>query len=376
MVILSAGCKEKYDSPVISPQTGYLVVEGNINSGNGTTLIRLSRTTKLDNRNLITEPGALLKVEGDDNSSYNLTDNGSGLYSANLVLNPAVKYRLNITTSNGKKYLSDFTSVTNSPPIDSVSWKRENDGVQIYVNSHDPSNNTKYYQWDYSETWEFHSTYATSLKYKVTNLANGPSYEVVYRDSTNFKSDTTLYTCWQTEAASTINIGSTATLSSAVIYLPVVYVPPASQKLSYLYSIEVKQYGISKEGYEFLEKMKKNTETTGSLFDAQPSELSGNIHCVSDPNETVIGFVNVSLVQTKRIFISVNDVPGWNYSELCPSTKIANVSDSIREFGIGLLPTYIAEASPLGTIVSFYAAPPTCVDCTLRGTNIKPSFWP
>ena len=163
MLLVAAGCKEKYDAPVVSPDTGYLVVEGNINSGNGTTLIKLSRTTKLDDRSLIPEQGALVKVEGNDNNSFDLIDNSFGQYGADLVLNPAVKYRLNITTSTGRKYLSDFTAVTNSPPIDSISWKRDNGGVQVYVNSHDPSNNTKYYQWQYVETWEFHSAYPLSL---------------------------------------------------------------------------------------------------------------------------------------------------------------------------------------------------------------------
>jgi len=376
MLLVAAGCKEKYDAPVVSPDTGYLVVEGNINSGNGTTLIKLSRTTKLDDRSLIPEQGALVKVEGNDNNSFDLIDNSFGQYGADLVLNPAVKYRLNITTSTGRKYLSDFTAVTNSPPIDSISWKRDNGGVQVYVNSHDPSNNTKYYQWQYVETWEFHSAYPTSIKYKTTDFSSGPFYEVVYRDSTNFGSDLSLYTCWQTETSSTINIGSTVNLSSAVVFLPVSYIPPASWKLSFLYSIEIQQYGLSKEGYEFLEKMKRNTEANGSIFDAQPSELIGNIHSVSNPNEPVIGFINVSQVHTKRIFISNSEVPGWNYTESCQSVKIDNKSDSIKAYGIGLLPTFTAETSPLGGIVSFYAAQPICVDCTLRGTNIKPSFWP
>ena len=54
VLLAAAGCKEKYVSPVISPATGYLVVEGTINSGQGTTTITLSRTTKLDNQEYCT----------------------------------------------------------------------------------------------------------------------------------------------------------------------------------------------------------------------------------------------------------------------------------------------------------------------------------
>jgi hypothetical protein len=35
LLFIAIGCKEKYISPVVSPATGYLVVEGIINSGAG-----------------------------------------------------------------------------------------------------------------------------------------------------------------------------------------------------------------------------------------------------------------------------------------------------------------------------------------------------
>jgi hypothetical protein len=52
--------------------------------------------------------------------------------------------------------LSEFAEVRITPQLDSVSWKQENNGVRIYASTHDPNNNTRYYKWDYEETWEIH----------------------------------------------------------------------------------------------------------------------------------------------------------------------------------------------------------------------------
>jgi Domain of unknown function (DUF4249) len=377
LLIITVGCKERYESPVHSPVTGYLVVEGVINSAAGGTTIILSRTTQLDNRNAQYENGAQVNIEGDDNSFYTLFESTAGHYNAVTAgLNSGTKYRLHIITGTGKEYLSDFVSVNSNPPMDSVSWQRENSGLQLYINTHDPQNNTRYYQWEYSETWEFHSAYATSLKYNIDHGPNGKQiYSIAYRDSTTFSPDPTLFYCWQSDQSSNILIGSSAKLATDLIYLPLVFIPPASWKLSVLYSIDVKQYSWTKEGYEFLERMKKNTESTGSVFDAQPSELNGNMHCVSDPAEPVIGFINICPFREQRTFIRNDQIPNWRYDSGCSEEIIPNNDPSIQLYAINLLPTTPDELGP-GGIISFYAAIPTCVDCTLRGTNVKPSFWP
>ncbi|HEU5052317.1 MAG TPA: hypothetical protein VFT78_04350, partial [Hanamia sp.] len=45
--LFAIGCKIEYRPPVESPKTGYLVVEGFINSDGGPTTITLSRTLRL-----------------------------------------------------------------------------------------------------------------------------------------------------------------------------------------------------------------------------------------------------------------------------------------------------------------------------------------
>ncbi len=374
-LMLLSGCKERYTPPVTSPVTGYLVVEGFINKGPEPTTIKLTRTTKLiDTANIIYEHGAQVTVEGDNGESYPLPESGTGVYTAApAVLNDAIQYRLHIVTANGNEYLSDYSAVKRTPPIDSISRARESGGVQIYINTHDPQNNTKYYQWEYAETWEIHSAFHSSLVYTVdplTNQING----LDYRLPDSQQDDTTIYKCWKSGYSTSIIIGSSEKLTTDRIHLPLTYIGKDAEQLSVLYRIIVKQHAVSSGNYGFLQRIKKNTEQLGGIFDAQPSELKGNIHCVNNPAEPVIGYIDVSQLQEQQLFISNADLPDWNYTQPCGEIKIVNNPDSIRAFGTGLFPTSIAEYQ--FRIISFFASEPSCVDCTLRGTNVRPDFWP
>jgi hypothetical protein len=374
-LIIAGSCKEKFIPNLQSPATGYLVVEGFINSGQEPTTITLTRTTKLyDSADIIYEHNATVNILGENNETFPLFEIGNGKYvSSTLNLNDNEKYRLQIKTSDNKEYLSDFTAVKHTPDIDSITYVRNNDGLKIYVNTHDASNNTKYYKWDYEETWEFHSAYLSSLTYIRDPFTNKIIF-VDYKDPVTRLPDTSIYKCWHSSNATSIIIGSSEKLTADVIHLPLLSIEPASEKLSVLYSINVKQYALSNDAYLFFEKIKKNTEQLGSIFDAQPSELQGNIHCTTDPSEIVVGYVDVSEQKDKRIFISNAELPGWNYQTGCQTTIIFNQGDSITKYGQGLLPIKPHKVG-IG-IIDFFASGATCVDCTLIGTNIKPSFWP
>jgi hypothetical protein len=111
-------------------------VEGSINSGQGHTTIRLSRSSSLEDAALKPELGAQVDVEGEDGSDFPLFENGNGEYNgAQLTLNNGVQYRLHIRTTDGKQYASDYTAVKYTRLIDSITWQRENDGLRLYANS-------------------------------------------------------------------------------------------------------------------------------------------------------------------------------------------------------------------------------------------------
>ena len=375
--LIGPGCKIEYRPPVASPTTGYLVVEGFINSDSGPTSITLSRTLKVyddssrDNR----EHNAIVNIEGTNNESFPLYETGDGVYTSSpLQLNSGEKYRVRIKTQYGKEYESDYSSYRTTPDIDSLSWKRDVNGVKIYINTHDDKVQPGYYNWKYQETWEIHSIYYSTVQF-IYPPGNPIPFSVGYRNKDQLP-DTALYKCWQEVPSSNINIGSSEKLNRNLIYFPIMLIEPQSRKLSVRYSIKVFQYAVSKEEYNYLKILKTNSEEIGSITGPLPSEMTGNIHCLTTPSETVIGFVEVTQEkQSERLFISNSQVPGWGYKMQCAQQIVGNDPASLRD-NSDLYPTTVYQSDPLG-IKSFYATPEiNCVDCRLNGSSIKPDFWP
>jgi hypothetical protein len=370
-------CREKFTLPVKSPPTGYLVVEGFINTGVGPTDITLSRSNTVSNQTIYYETGADVQVEGNDNSVFSLSESIPGVYhSDQLHLGNAQQYRLRIKTTSGGEYLSVFTEAKSTPPIDSISWQRkdQNDGVRIYVTTHDPTGNSHYYYWSFQETWEFHMAFVPKLKYDTIFF---PPPQPSIAEVSEIPPDSSYYRCWSNDSSTAILISSSTKLSTDIISeFPIEFIPPSSIKLSVKYSILVSQHTITEDAYNFLQIMKKNTEQTGSVFDPQPSELKGNIHSTTNPNEIVVGYISASSLQQDRIFISNEQVPGWNYNSDCFLTAIVNDDRHVRQaIGAGWVPIKPKDYST-GAIDSFYAAIPLCADCRKTGSLARPSFWP
>ncbi|MFL5788515.1 MAG: DUF4249 domain-containing protein [Flavisolibacter sp.] len=366
LFVMVLGCKEKYDIVASPSLTSILVVDGNLNSGQGPTIIKLSRTVpNTDTTKFRPETGAILIIEGKDNSTTTLTDMGEGVYGiaqANIITGQ--EYRLRIQTSNGKLYLSDYVLAKNNPPIDSIGWTRANDGVTVYVNTHDPQNSTWYYRWDFNETYEIRSHYFSL--YKWDSVAN----KVLQRSQSEY-----VDTCYKSFQPTVILLGSSAKLQADVISeQPLVFIPNGSEKLAIKYSILVKQYSLTKEAYDYLQVMKKNTESIGSFFGVLPSELHGNIHSLSGSDEEVIGFITASPELEKRIFITNDQLSNWNYSDGCVTKIIANNPDSFKTFFPEYLPYEVYQPGP--AVLGYYSSFSYCVDCTTRGGSLqKPSFW-
>ena len=364
-------CKTPYTPAPITAVTNYLVVEGLINISDST-FIHLSRTVNISAATAIKpELKATITIEDNKGGSYALKEVGNGLYSApSYTLIASNQYRLRIKTFNKNTYTSDFVPAVVSPPIDSVNWKATNAALNIYVNTHDPNNATHYYRWDYTEEWVFHTDYDS---YYVVSNGKG----VVLRDPAKH-----VYQCFGSDSSHVITIGSSAQLTRDLISGQLINtIPSTAEKIGTKYSIQVTQYALTEDAYNYWALLKKNTEQLGSIFDAQPSASIGNIHNLNIPTEVVIGYIGAGTITTNRIFITKSQLPNWITMSAYP-IGVTNSPQCTLDSGFAGGPQipidYVAPIIVNGKVVNtpgYTAADPLCVDCTLRGTTTQPAYW-
>lgn len=362
-LIMGAGCKEKFEPPVVKANHNFLVVDGFLNSGGDSSIILLSRTRNLgDTVSSIPELNAVIQLESGGSAIADAVDMGGGQFVfPALPLLTEQKYRLRIFASDGKVYQSDEMIVKPTPPIDSVNFDYNEKGVTIYVNTHDPTNNTRYYRWEFEETWEYHAPILSELKYTGTG---SPPY--VTRTP-----DDMIFTCYRSRKSHKIYLASSAGLEGDIIYrYPLQFIPRNTEEISVRYSINVKQYALTKEAANYWANLKKTTEELGSIFDAQPSQLKGNIHCVSDTTLPVMGYMSISTVEKKRIFIQRGEAGDWTYGEQC---QVFNIPpDSFHVY----FDLWHYEAITQHGRSNLDGATASCVDCRIAGgTLTKPDFW-
>ncbi|MGZ5134000.1 MAG: DUF4249 domain-containing protein [Flavitalea sp.] len=359
-------CRKPYEPSVIKANNKFLVFEGVINIGvNAVTSISLSRTRNLyDTLPFDPELFARATIETEGGPSYNLQEQGKGIYSSGaLNLASSARYRVKIITSDGNQYLSDFVSVKLTPALDSITWKQDVDGVDIFLDTHDPQNNTTYYRWEYLETWEYHAFYDTNLGFK-----NGQLY---FKDSSEL-----VHKCWSNARSTEILIGTSAKLEEDVISLqPITFIPRHNEKISERYSILINQFALTREAFEHWQILEKNKRQRGTIFDIQPAQLSENIHCLTNPDEPVIGWVSASSIQEKRIFIRNSEVAPWGRGAtgVACDVFIVPITDAALYLNDpNNAPAYSVTGGGLAI------SRPRCVDCRLNGDGqpVKPLFWP
>jgi hypothetical protein len=368
--LILAGCKKAFTPPnALTDTNKYLVIDGVINTGSDSTFIKLSRTKKFENGIVIDhETGAQVTVESDANDIFPLTEISPGTYSAApLTLDNSHKYRLRIKTANSEEYLSDYVIVKNSPPIDSVGFTATPSEVLIYANTHDATNNTKYYRWEYTEAWKFHTTFRSDYDETSPRV-----YDIYY--------------CYAKDTSSYIVLATSAQLKNDVIYqAPILSIPPSSEKIEIRYSIQVKQYALTSDAYSFWNNLHKNSETNGTIFDAQPSDNQTNYHCLTNPNELVVGYLSVGSTSTKRVFIDRSQLlPGYNPQyTFANGCTIDTAHYNLNEYNmLGDTINYTSLEAFFHTPFLSFGTPNEitfttrdCADCTSRGVTTVPYFW-
>jgi hypothetical protein len=379
-VWLSAGltlssCVDRYTPDVPAAAQANLVVDGFINP-QGRTVIKLSRTFSVNTKSTApVEARAQVAIQDDRGQRYTLVENPAGTYtSAALVLDPNQQYQLRLTTAQGREYASDKQPVVLTPAVDTLTWQLTSvEGIQLFLSTHGANTAARYYRWEYDETYQFVSAFESTVEYDArrrTVRTRGPS----------------IYRCWRTEPSTAIVQGNSAQLSqNALVDFPLLTVLP-SQKLRFGYSLLVRQYAQTQAEYNYWERLRKSTENLGTVNDPLPARVTGNVHALADTTEAVLGYVGVHSVTEKRLLVDViNQLPKPQPGSVFFDPAYAScLRTESFIFPLGLPQLQSGLLVPVGPIININtgdtigttASTPNCVDCRLRGTNVKPSYWP
>lgn len=362
-VVVLMGCVEPYDPPYTDSDINFLVIDGFLDSGSETATVKISYAMPLDTNTTVNPArNAVVNVETDDGNIIPLAETAPGVYTTKSDhFQTGRTFNLAVSI-NSRHYLSDQVKLKASPVLDDLTWRADSRGITFYVDSHDVAGSTKYYQWNYTETWEYKANRYATLKWDG-------------RQVVGLQADDMVDICFRTENSTKVLVTTTTSNTADVVNdFPLAFIPAGSRKLWRLFSIEVEQRAIDEQAYTYWLNLQKTTENLGGLFDQMPGEVTGNIYNAKDPFERVLGYFSGGEVQKKRIFIKRDEVPLdlLGNPGQCPDFLITPESLFSEEYANRevFIIEYIANAG-------YVTASPICVDCRLDGgTTTKPDFWP
>ncbi len=371
LIITATGCIKQF-----LPETGtdpdLYVVEGLITDQPGSQGVRVSRSVPIGkSSDLVPINGCNVWITNDLGTRYPLTG-ASGIYITSNDFRAVVgrKYSINIEIkrydASSKKTIVDFLQslpeeMLSVPPIDSLYYEKvqltsengfpvEGEGCQVFLNTSDPANKSRFFRWDYSETWKIQA----------------PSYQ----RSVN-------KVCWVTNNSDEINTKAVTGLSESKIKaLKVKFISNLSDRLSVRYRIQVNQYSLSENEYNYWSDLGKLTQESGNFYDITPASVYGNLFIVGDPNRQVLGFFSVSAKSSKVMYISDYFKKLIDPYRDCLKDSVKATQDApfppaglLEYAGVNY---WIVEVKPNFIITTDNKG---CVDCTVRGTKVKPDFW-
>lgn len=386
-IICNLSCIEPYEGAVNSFED-ILVVNAIITNQLKRQEVKLTRSYRFEDDAPPQETGATVSVSTNDGLDFNFEETEPGIYKSiqPFAAQMDKAYTLNIMTASGREYNSRPMELpVANTSIDDLTASRiiNNDGeegIAINLNSFDPSGASKYYRHEYVETFKIIAPLWSPLD-AVFVIEGLTQFEipVILREQEE-------RVCYGTNKSTSIDLFSTIGLSEDRLQnYNVQFINSDDYKLTYRYSVLVRQYVQSPETFAYYDILKGLTQSSSTVFsEDQPGFLAGNVTSVTNPNENVAGFFEVSAVAEKRLFFNWEDF--FEGEDLPPhiipcvfhkpstagSLGERDLVNIIREDKMRF---YDYNTSPQPGEGPYIMVLPECGDCTSLGSNIIPDFW-
>jgi len=377
-IFLMSSCVDRFYPGGDDVYTGTLVINAQISNVPGIQRIQISRSDGLVYPEFIPESNCVVEVESEDGDLVSFTEETPGYYAGDVpssFMRFGKSYMLRVVTSDGKVYVSDYADLNPPTNIDNVYFELESYptedpevnviGIQFYIDFEIDQDSSEFMRWELVETYEFHNPDYQGYIY---------SYDRVMRPIPDSLSDRQ---CWITGNVNDIFTLDVANMSgSEYSYMPLHFVSNETQRLSYGYSLLVRQHSLDKAAFRYWDELKKNSHSGGGLYDRLPSITPSNIRNESDEEDYVLGFFTVSGVTEKRVF--VKDVEGLNKYDVMFCFPMPELP-RLRYLMYDDLPIYASRAQEPDTGNDrFGETQHRCLDCRIRkgSSGDAPDFWP
>ncbi len=336
-----ASCIEEIEF-VAPGQIGILVVDGNLTTSGDSNLIQLSRTDKLGQQVFPPVQATTVTLRDDEGKTEPYLALGNGKYwLKGNILKPKIggTYHLEIELENGRKYQSQAERILPAPEIDSLSFETAIENIVV------------------DETKELSRTV---VDFFVHGHISTPPDKTYLQWKVEQVSAVSELTCSPFLAAKTCYIYRQSNPNQLFLLDGTLLRPNADYKeliskqvLDYSYgqltSYYVSQRSISRDAYIYLDQVERIVNEVGSIFDAPPAAIPGNIFSLDDPTEKVLGYFSAYDEKKALLFIESNDLGERRKLPLC---------------GIpGFPPDPLHQA---------------CCNCLLldNSSTLRPSYWP
>lgn len=383
LIGLLTGCVQSFDFES-SDYEKILVVDGLLTTEEKIHTVRLNYTKPVNVDTLLPLSNANVTVLAGDGTIFSYSEISIGFYRSDVAFEgiPGENYQLQIVTDEGKTYQSGREELLQPTPVDSITTQvtefpseelgRNELGVQFFVNA-DPSTHggSSYFRFDWNETFQIRVP-RPSL-YKASNPCNASTCSWELRDEN-------IGICYQSNQSIALIIGTTIFNSNnRLTEVPLRFASLEGDLLRNRYSIEATMYAINQEAYLFYSRLKEVNESGGSLFDNQQGAVIGNMRSITNPDEPVLGFFEVSGVSKKRQFFEPQNygpdftTPDFRFSCSGDSVVFDTTADDVgnqlsRRTNYQII--YVSETGNQATL-----GHRTCTDCTWYASNVKPDFW-
>ena len=375
LILCSAGCID----PVPLTPNDYrenIVIEGFLSSENSVQRVSISKTSAINEQSFTPESGATVWIEDGEANAIKFPENLPGRYEQFIAGIPGQSYVLHVTLHDSRQYKSSQVVLRNTPPVKQISavYKPQQPsgdaGIYFSVDASDSTGQTRYYRWEFQETYEIQTPFPSAFEWLGGNSVQ-PRTIPVNR-------------CWASDTSRNILIATSYGLADdQIMDFPIHFIPDYSYAMRIKYSLLVKQFSMTAEIFKYWKLLKQINQSQGSLFDIQPGTIIGNIQNVNDNKETVLGYFDASTVRYRRAFFTPSNFNSSGYKAPGYLTSCENlIPYDVPANQIGAFMSKTGNQSNLliSEATGSYEAtlilrPKYCCDCTSLGTNIKPSYW-